>query len=328
MSQHPSISSSEIGVLWITYQQKTMVTRMLEYFIGKAEDEEAKKIMKNLYEEINPYIEKIQGIFQEEEIPVPIGFTAEDVYKEAPKLYDNGFDIMFVRLIKEISMAMHTLNLTMLYRKDLREIFREVSIVTQKYFDFCTAYLIERGLIPKSPFVDPVKSVEFVKDASYLGILNPIKGKRSLNTVEMAHIYHAIESNMMGMQMIFGFAQCAETKEVGKFFSKGGELAKSMIKELGNFFLEDNIPVPGIAGGNVTTSTIPPFSDKMMLYCVSLFCSFSLGGNSLGTAFSLRNDLPEKLSVFMKDIFQYAHEGAKIMIKHGWMEEPPQIMKK
>ncbi|MFP7414045.1 DUF3231 family protein [Priestia filamentosa] len=328
MSQHPSISSSEIGVLWITYQQKTMVTRMLEYFIGKAEDEEAKKIMKNLYEEINPYIEKIQGIFQEEEIPVPIGFTAEDVYKEAPKLYDNGFDIMFVRLIKEISMAMHTLNLTMLYRKDLREIFREVSIVTQKYFDFCTEYLIERGLIPKSPFVDPVKSVEFVKDASYLGILNPIKGKRSLNTVEMAHIYHAIESNMMGMQMIFGFAQCAETKEVGKFFSKGGELAKSMIKELGNFFLEDNIPVPGIAGGNDTTSTIPPFSDKMMLYCVSLFCSFSLGGNSLGTAFSLRNDLPGKLSVFMKDIFQYAHEGAKIMIKHGWMEEPPQIMKK
>ncbi|MDT3762478.1 DUF3231 family protein [Priestia filamentosa] len=274
------------------------------------------------------YIEKIQGICQEEEIPVPIGFTAEDVYKEAPKLYDNGFDIMFVRLIKEISMAMHTLNLTMLYRKDLREIFRELSIVTQKYFDFCTAYLIERGLIPKSPFVDPVKSIEFVKDASYLGILNPIKGKRSLNTVEMAHIYHAIESNMMGMQMIFGFAQCAETKEVGKFFSKGGELAKSMIKELRNFFLEDNIPVPGIAGGNVTISTIPPFSDKMMLYCVSLFCSFSLGGNSLGTAFSLRNDLPGKLSVFMKDIFQYAHEGAKIMIKHGWMEEPPQIMKK
>jgi hypothetical protein len=69
------------------------------------------------------------------------------VHKEAPKLYDNGFNIMFVRLIKEISMGIHTLNLTMSYRKDLREIFRELSIVTQKYFDFCTEYLIERGLI-------------------------------------------------------------------------------------------------------------------------------------------------------------------------------------
>lgn len=60
------------------------------------------------------------------------------MHKEAPKLYDNGFDIMFVRLIKEMSMGIHTLNLTMSYRKDLREIFRELSIVTQKYFDFCT----------------------------------------------------------------------------------------------------------------------------------------------------------------------------------------------
>ncbi|WP_235606180.1 DUF3231 family protein [Priestia endophytica] len=99
-----------------------------------------------------------------------MGFTAEDVYKEAPKLYDNGFDIMFVRLIKEISIGIHTLNLS--YRKDLREIFRELSIVTQKYFDFCTEYLIERGIIQKSPFVNLIKSVEFVKDASYLGVLN------------------------------------------------------------------------------------------------------------------------------------------------------------
>ena len=37
-------------------------------------------------------------------------------------------------------------------------------------------------------------------------------------------------------------------------------------------------------------------------------------------AFSLRNDLPMKFSVFMKDIFESAHEGAKIMIDKGWME--------
>ncbi|MGM0904498.1 MAG: DUF3231 family protein [Bacillota bacterium] len=44
-------------------------------------------------------------------------------------------------------------------------------------------------------------------------------------------------------------------------------------------------------------------------------------------AFSLRNDLPAKLSIFMKDIFEYAHEGAKIMINNGWMEEPLQTLK-
>ncbi|WP_341864771.1 DUF3231 family protein [Halobacillus dabanensis] len=154
-----------------------------------------------------------------------------------------------------------------------------------------------------------------------------LKGKRALNTVELAHLHHSIESNVTGMQMIFGFAQSAENKVAADYFYKGGELAKGIIKEMSEIYLQNDLQVPATAGGNVTTSKIPPFSDKMMMYCVSLFCSFSLGGNSLGTAFSLRNDLPTKLSVFMKDIFEFAHEGAKIMIGQGWMEEPPQTIK-
>ncbi len=47
--------------------------------------------------------------------------------------------------------------------------------------------------------------------------------------------------------------------------------------------------------------------------------------NTIGTAFRLRNDIPAKAGVFSKDIFEYAHKGAKIMIKHGWLEEPPQM---
>jgi hypothetical protein len=42
----------------------------------------------------------------------------------------------------------------------------------------------------------------------------------------------------------------------------------------------------------------------------------------------MRNDLPAKMSIFMKDIFEYSHKGAKIMIKNGWMEEPPQMEKR
>ncbi len=323
----PSICSSEIGILWMTYQQQTMLMRMLDYFINKADDGEAKEIMKEISDEINPYTDKIVTIFQKEKVPVPVGFTSEDVNIDVPKLYDNGFDIMFLRLIKKISMGMHALNLTMAYRKDITEMFRELSVITQRCYDKCTQYLLIKGLLQTSPYVSVQKSVEFVKDTKYLGGLNPISGKRSLNTVEIAHIYHAIESNVTGMNMIFGFAQCAQNNDVRKYFTKGGELAKGIVKELNEIFLENNLQIPATAGGNVTTSTLAPFSDKIMMYCVSLFCSFSIGGNSVGTAFSLRNDLPAKMSILLKDIFEYAHEGAKIMIKHGWMEEPPQTDK-
>ena len=44
-----------------------------------------------------------------------------------------------------------------------------------------------------------------------------------------------------------------------------------------------------------------------------------------GTTFSMRNDVPVKLGIISKDTFNYAKKGAKIMIKHKWFEEPPEM---
>jgi hypothetical protein len=66
MPEKPAITSSELGTLWLTYQEKTMILRMLEYFIEKADDEKAKSIMSNLYEEHDLYVGKIIAIFQNE----------------------------------------------------------------------------------------------------------------------------------------------------------------------------------------------------------------------------------------------------------------------
>ncbi|TCJ05032.1 DUF3231 family protein [Cytobacillus praedii] len=327
MQENAAITSSELGTLWLMYQEKTMTLRILEYFIEKADDKKAKNIMTSLYGEIDNYVGIITEILQNEGAVIPVGFTAQDVNKEVPKLYDNGFDIMFVRLLNEISMGLHSLNITMTYREDIVLILKELTAVTQKYYNICTQYLLEKGLLVKSPHVSMPKSVEFVKDNNYLGGLNinPFSEKRTLNTVEVAQIHHSIESNIFGLQMITGFAQCANEEEVKNYFNDGAELAKSIVKELSETLLHDGIQSPQTSGGNATRSKIAPFSDKLMMYCTSLFCSFSLGSGSLGTAFSLRNDLPAKMTIFMKDIFEYAHKGAKIMIKNGWMEEPPQM---
>lgn len=325
MPNKPALTSSELGTLWLTYQQKTMSLHMLEYFIEKADDDKAKKIMVETYNKIKPYAEKIAVIFQNEGAAIPVAFTSKDVNVGVPKLYDNAFDIMFLRLIKEISMALHTLNITMSYREDIISLYKELTSITQETYKLCTQYLLEKGMIARPPYVSMPDSTEFVKDNTYLGGLTPFSEKRTLNTVEVAHIFHAIETNITGIQMISGFGQVASNVEVRNYFAKGAELAKSIVKELSETLLQSGIQTPAVSGGNATRSTVPPFSDKLMMYCISLFCSFSMGGNSLGTAFSLRNDLPAKMTIFMKDIFEYAHEGALIMIKNGWMEEPPQM---
>ena len=39
----------------------------------------------------------------------------------------------------------------------------------------------------------------------------------------------------------------------------------------------------------------------------------------------MRSDLQIKLALIVKNIFNYSKKGGKIMIKHKWMEEPPQM---
>ncbi|MCA1054985.1 DUF3231 family protein [Rossellomorea aquimaris] len=323
MPDQPALTSSELGVLWITYQQKTMVKRILEHLIKHADDAEAEAILKNLYNDISPYPERIKDMLVKEGAAPPIGFTAEDVNLEAPKLFDNGFDISFVRILKEISMGMHTLNITMSYREDVIVLFQELTIITQRCYAKCTAYLLEKGLLSRAPFVPMPKTAEFIKSTSYLGGLTPISKTRHLNTVEISNLFHGIESNITGIIMVRGFAQVAQEKDAREFFERGSKIAKDIVDDLSEIMRKSKLQIPIGTNGNVSDSKTSPFSDKLMMYCVSLFCSFSVGSGSIGTAFSLRNDLPAKMMLILEDIFNYGHDGAKIMIKHGWMEEPP-----
>ncbi|MBE2978351.1 DUF3231 family protein [Priestia megaterium] len=325
MSQKQALTSSELGTLWMTYQEKTMTQRMLEYFIEQADDNRAKEIMQDTHMKIINYLEDIKTILKNEGAVIPVGYTEQDVNIGVPKLYDNMFDIMFLRLLKEISMGLHTLHLSMAYRKDIILLYKELTGFTQSVYDECVDYLQEKDVLPRPPVVTMPKSVEFVEGTSYMSGFNLFSEKRALNTVEVAHLYQSIESNIIGMQLITGFAQVANEPEVKKYFIKGKELAKKIVTNNTQVFLQSDIQPPSTWGANATDSKVAPFSDKLMMYCTSLFCSFGLGSSALGTAFSLRSDLPLKMVSEAKDILTYGQDGGKIMAKNGWLEEPPQM---
>ena len=326
MATKPALSASELGTLWMTYQQKTMVARMLDYFIEKSDDDKAKEIMGNLQNDIQLFIDKLITLFEEEKAVIPVGYTKSDVHVNAPKLYDQDFDIHFVRVMKAISMGMHSLHLCMGYRPDIMQLYIDLTAMTQKYYIQATTFLLERGTLIKPPHITMPNEVEFATNQDYLRGIKIMGDKRPLNSVEVAHLYHAIENNIVGANLIMGFAQVSQNNDIEKYFNRGKDLAKNLVKSFTKILAEDEIPVPAAEGGTITDSTTPPFSDKIMMYCTSLLCSFSLGSNAFGTSFSLRNDIPPSVFLALKDVFDYATDGAKLMVKHGWLEEPPQMI--
>lgn len=127
------------------------------------------------------------------------------------------------------------------------------------------------------------------------------------------------------MQLITGFAQCAQTKEARQYFLKGKEIAKKQIKIMEDILRESDVHLSAAFGGTVTDSTVPPFSDKLMMHCIYILNGFGLVGSGTGAFFSFRNDISMKSLMIAKDVYFYAQEGIEIKIKHGWFEEPPQM---
>ncbi|MEK9197123.1 DUF3231 family protein [Ureibacillus sp. FSL E2-3493] len=305
--------------------KKSMILRILEYFIEKSDDQRAKDLMSDLWNQLHPIIMEMKTTLENEGAVIPEGFTKEDVNLDAPKLWDNGFDIMLCRVLKEISMGMYVLHLTMAYRQDIIKLYKKMSEVTENFYGHFTQYLLDKNLYTRPTFVVMPTSTNYISGEDYLKGTNNFGNKRTLNTVEFGNLYRMIETNITGMQLLNGFIQTTEDEDVKKYFMQGIELSKKIIGETSNFLLEDNIQPPATPGGTVTNSTIAPFSEKLMMFCNYLLSGFSLGGGGFSAGFSLRNDLHAKNMTFGKDIYQYQMDGVKLMVSKGWFEEPPKM---
>lgn len=323
--EHVPLASSELASLWIIYQKKTMMVSVIGHFLSKNEDPEATEILMDFHEKEVNFVNEISEVFRQEGAAVPIGFTENDVNHNAPQLYDDIFAIMYLRMMMKVASGIHALHMSLSYRKDIMDLYKRSTEFAESYYEKTTTYLLEKGVLPRSPAVTSPKHVEFATDKEYRTGFKLNGNRRVLNTVEAAYIYQGVETNVVGMKLMIGFAQVAKEEEVVKYFFRGKELTKKIITKFSEILMDSDINVPTTSAGMVTDSTISPFSDKLMMYNTSLLSTFGLGSSALGTSFSLRNDLPLKMFMSAKDIFNFASDGGNIMIKHGWSEEPPQM---
>ncbi|MEI3613613.1 DUF3231 family protein [Pseudogracilibacillus sp. SO30301A] len=322
---HIPITSSELATLWTIYQKKTMMVRVIEFFLSNNQDAEAIEILQTFYEGESNFVNELRNIFTQEGAVVPIGFTENDVNLNAPQLFDDIFEVMYLRTMMKVATGLHALHMSMSYRKDIMDLYKRCSAFAEDICEKTTQFLLSKGVLPKSPAVTLPNQVKFAESKSYRTGLKMTGHRRSLNTVEVAYVYQAIESNVDGMKLMTGFAQVAKKKDIRKHFFRGKELSKTIITKSSEILLDSDINPPSTPAGRVTDSTISPFSDKLMMYNTSLLTSFGFGSGAIGTTFNLRNDLTLKMIPIAKDILDYSHDGGNLMIEHGLLEEPPQM---
>jgi hypothetical protein len=73
----------------------------------------------------------------------------------------------------------------------------------------------------------------------------------------------------------------------------------------------------------ITNSTTHTFSDKLMMFYTSGLIALSVDYYGTAVSQSPRGDLSTMYNRLSLELQMYAEDGANIMIKNRWLEQPP-----
>ncbi len=321
IDHHTRLTATELGNLWTSYMNYTLISNVLRHFNANVEDQDVKALLEEGKEIADKRVTRVMEILNQEQYSIPVGFSGEDIVTEAPRLYSDVFYLFYLGNMTRIGLSTNSLFLTTSVRTDVREFYHECNLSTMRLFDKTTNIMLAKGILIRPPYITTSKTVDLVKRQDFLaGFLGE---KRPLLALEISSLHYLILTNFIGKSLLRGFRQVAESSQVRDYLDRGVKLAMNIMDTYGRIMSDEDLPLPMMWDSMVTESDVAPFSDKLMMFHTSVLnaADFQNIGAALST--TLRHDLAADLFRTLADIAAYAEDGINIMIDNGWMEEPP-----
>ncbi|NSL50999.1 DUF3231 family protein [Calidifontibacillus erzurumensis] len=324
MQNKTNLNSAELGKLWASYVGNTLSKGVLSYFSQHVTDETIKTIVQKALKTSDDFINEIRNIFEKEEIPIPIGITDGDVNKNAPRLFKDEFYLHYLKYAAKAGLSIYSTAIPLMLRKDVRDFINYCTETTVDLLTTLNEALLQKGVLKKPPLIPYPEKIDFVNKHYYFsGFIGKI---RPLHALEIAYLHDAVENNVTSKALLTGFSQVAQNKQVKDLFIRGKDLTMMHIENCMKKLHNNDLPSHSLLDDLVEPSTIPPFSDKLML--MHKIDMFTMKIRTYANAMSLngRRDIGGMYVKFLMDITLYLEDASNIMINEGWMEQPPQAV--
>lgn len=316
-----NLNSNEISVMWTQYIQNSLYVQILKYFLETVEDQETKDIVEKALALSERIEQEVKTIFKRENLPVPYGFSNKDVNLNAKKLFLDPFMIQFLEHTLKAGILAHGSTLMVSTRKDIRDLFSDTTQESVKLFNECIDLSLKKGLLVRPPNIEVQPEVEFINHKKYMSFFS----NRPLNTVELTHLFENIKTNTVGVMITMASAQTTDHQEVKDYMIRGMNISQKHVKIFKKIIEESYIDAPMGSNSYITNSHERVFSDKLMMHFMSVLSAAGQGNYSTASTASMRSDITLNYQRLSAEIAMYAKDGADIMIKNGWLEEPPQV---
>ncbi|WP_438446487.1 DUF3231 family protein [Gorillibacterium sp. sgz5001074] len=315
------ITTGELAPLWSGFLGDSMAKAVLNHFQATVQDTEIRSIIAFALSLTEEHLSFKIKLFAEEGVPKPEAFSSEDVDLGAPPLFTDTLVLHYLRQMGISGVAAYGLAVGSSFRSDIREFFNHNLKTATELLNRATTLLLERGQLFKTPVIPFPEHSELVQKEGWLN--GWFGDRRPLNAVEIAHVHLNIITNSLGKALMSGFAQACRTKDVMEFVLRGKALAERHIVTLRTYLEKDGLPSPANLDAEVTASTRPPFSEKLMLFHTVFLTAIGIGGLGNALAGSVRRDLAAEYVQLMAQVGTYGDDGTELLIRYGWMEKIP-----
>ncbi len=317
---HIKLTSGELAVLWGSYQNDSLGICTISYFLKVVEDPDIRSLLAYALDLSKKHIGMITDIFKGESLPIPLGFTMQDVNLNAPRLYSDTFMLYYIQNMGSIGIISYSVALPNSARKDIREFYTSCLGSSAELFNQASNVMQEKGLFIRSPYIPYPSQVEFIHKQNFLS--GWVGNQRPLTSIEISFLFFNLYRNTLGASLITGFSQVAKSKEVRLYMVRGVEIAKHHSAVFSKFLSESNLLTPMTWDIMPLTSKEAPFSDKLMMYHTAALNNSGIGYYGSSFAGSARRDLAGAYSRLIIEVGEFAEDGVNIMIDNGWLEKP------
>lgn len=321
---HVHLTATELGSLWTQYQNDSLATCVISHFLQNIADEDIRAVLQFALHVSQNNLNQINSILVNSKYLIPMGYTQDDLNRNAPRLFSDTYYLCYLKHMSRLGLAAYTLALSLAARADVRSFYQNCITSSIEIDKKITDLMLAKGIFIRSPYIPPAKKIEFADDASYLGSF--LGKNRYLNAMEISHLYTNLQTNIVGESLMTAFAQIAKSGAIRDYLLRGKEIARNHMSLFADALKASDLPAPIPASTMITTSTVSPFSDKLILFHTTVLITAGLGNYGLSLATSQRVDLTIDYARLMAEVSLYAKDGANLLIENKWMEQPPQAV--
>jgi hypothetical protein len=322
VNHNVELTSAEIANLWTQYINDSSSICILSHSIEKAKDEDIKDILVFALNLAKSHIKKITEFFKQENFPIPKGFALEeDVNLNAPPLFTDTFMLIYMHVMTLLGLTGYAGAVATSSREDQINYYIQCNNETMELYKRIARVALNKGISSKPPRINTPDGVDLVNDQRFL--TGWFGKKRPLNAIEISGISYNMVKVVVKVVLEIGFGQVCQTKEIQKYFQRGKNICEKQFGTLSTILTKSELSSPVSWVSEVTNSTVSPYSDKLMLNHIVILVSAAVGYFGAALSVSQRRDLAFVYSALMAEVGLYAEDGAQLLIKYGWLEQPP-----